>query len=165
MAVTNITRNLRDGQIIIKDGAGTPTSITLALDNGDLSWTVALNTIQVLDRGTLDHTRPGDDATSDLSYSAMLTQLADATTGNGSVYQFYEMVTDGGATLTSTSGSGEQFTLKHEFEITDPQGSNNERVTFDRVYMTDVSVSEGDDADTVSFSGVNFRTKPDVTRY
>ena len=51
MAVTNIARSLRDGELVIKDGT-TPTaqSLTLLLDEGDLAWTERANTIEVKDR-------------------------------------------------------------------------------------------------------------------
>ena len=51
MAVSNIVRNLRDGELTILDGTSpTPQSLTLLLDEGDLVWTQRTNTIEVEDR-------------------------------------------------------------------------------------------------------------------
>ena len=60
MATNPLTRNLRDGQLVISDGAGSPTSLTLTLDNGDLEWTEPEEEVEIKDRGVLDHVRPGD---------------------------------------------------------------------------------------------------------
>jgi len=32
MSVSQLTRNLRDGELVIKDGAGTPKTLTVILD-------------------------------------------------------------------------------------------------------------------------------------
>ena len=54
MAVTNIVRNLRDGELVIKDGTTpTPQSLTVLLDEGDLTWTERAHTIEIKDRGAI----------------------------------------------------------------------------------------------------------------
>ena len=64
MATTNIVRNLRDGELVIKDGS-TPTakSLTVILDEGDLRWVETRRTIEVKDRGSIaaGHLRTGAD--------------------------------------------------------------------------------------------------------
>ena len=41
MTVSNIVRNLRDGELVIKDGTTpTPLSLILLLDEGDLNWSL-----------------------------------------------------------------------------------------------------------------------------
>ena len=72
MAVSNLTRNLRDGELVIKDGSfGTPKSLTVLLDEGDLRWVVRSRTIEVKDRGSISagHTRKGDDESVALSFT------------------------------------------------------------------------------------------------
>ena len=71
----SITRNLRDAELVIKDGAGSPASLTVILDEGDLSWTETDDTKQIKDRGVLHHTRPGDQMACELSFTAKWTQL------------------------------------------------------------------------------------------
>ena len=76
MPVSNIVRNLRDGELVIKDGTpGTPQSLTVLLDEGDLRWTVRSQTIEVKDRGSIaaGHTRQGDDESVALSFTAKWT--------------------------------------------------------------------------------------------
>ena len=78
MAVTNIVRNLRDGQLVIKDGTpGTPQSLSVLIDEGNLKWTERSNTVEVKDRGSIadGHLRKGDDESVLLSFTARWTQL------------------------------------------------------------------------------------------
>lgn len=164
MAVSTITRNLRDGALVIKDGTGSPQSITITLDEGDLTWTERKNTIEVKDRGALDHTRPGDAESVLLSFSAKWTQLADVATG-GATLQLYEFLTfASGAGIVSTSPAGEQDTLTFEFTITDPAGNASEKITFTLVYRETVSLSEGDRYNLISFAGRAFIEAPTVAR-
>ncbi|MCA9031117.1 MAG: hypothetical protein KDA66_09935, partial [Planctomycetaceae bacterium] len=77
MAVTNISRNLRDGELVIKDGSTTPLVLTVVLDEGDLTWTERQRTIEVKDRGSIlnGHTRKGDEESISISFTAKWTQL------------------------------------------------------------------------------------------
>lgn len=164
MAVGTLTRNLRDGQISIGDGSGK--TLTLTLDNGDLSWEVPEeDTIEIKDRGVLDHTRPGDQLSGSLSYSAKWVALiGESVTSSADPTQFYEIINNNESFYTTTSGTGQKFTLQHAFVVTDPGAgaTTDEQITFDKVYKTNCSVAEGDDANTVSFDGVNFETKPKI---
>jgi len=164
MAVGTLTRNLRDGQISIGDGAGK--TLILTLDNGDLSWEVPEeDTIEIKDRGILDHLRPGDQLAGSLSYSAKWTFLiGESVTGSSDPTALYEIINNNESFYTSTSGTGEKFTLQHAFVVSDPAAgvSTDEQITFGKVYKTNCSVAEGDDANTISFDGVNFETKPKI---
>jgi len=169
MGVTNIVRNLRDGQLVVSDGTGTPETLTLALDNGDLSWSEPENDVQILDRGVLDHVRDGDEAPIELSFSAMWTNLVNATEAGGSAgsaNQLYEMINDsGGSTYASVGSAGHKYQLKYAFTVTDPStSSNTELIAFNKVYKQSLECSEGDDANTISFSGIDFETSPTITQ-
>ena len=157
----SLTRNLRDGQLTLVDGAGE--TLDVLLDDGDLSWTETLNTIEVLDRGSIaaGHLRPGDDVPVELSFTAKWTQLirSGGTTDPLALYQF--LTHDG---VTSTSPDGEQQTLRLVFTVADPQGGGAETITFDRVYRQTLTMSEGDDANRIAFAGRSFATQPTVTR-
>jgi hypothetical protein len=164
MAVSNITRNLRDGELTIKDGTGTPKSLTLTLDNGDLSWDETDSTLEIKDRGVLSHTRPGDQMSCPLSFSAKWVQLIAASTSGGSTYMLYEMVDNLNSTFVSVASTGWQFALKYVFQVVDPAGANNETITFNKVHKTTLKCSEGDETNTISFSGVDFEQRPTITR-
>src|SRR6478752_5847952 len=101
MAVTQLTRNLRDGELVIKDGTGTPKTLTVLLDEGDLSWTLKQRTLEVKDRGSISagHLRKGDDESVQLSFTARWTQLIGKSVDSADPLQLYEM-------LMFASGSG-----------------------------------------------------------
>ncbi len=162
MAVTNLVRNLRDGELVIKDGSSN--SLTVLLDQGDLSWTQRLQTIEVKDRGSISngHLRKGDDESVSVSFSARWTQLIG---GESDPLQLYEMLTfRSGADLTSTSSTGQRETLTLEFTVTDPAGVASEKITFSKVYRETLTMSEGDEANTITFSGKAFQTAPVIAR-
>ena len=168
MAVSNLVRNLREAELVLKDGtAVTPLSLTVLLDEGDLSWTEKVNTIEIKDRGKLSggHLRKGDDESVTLSFSAKWTQLIGKSANSGDPLQLYEFLTfASGAGVKSTSGDGEQETLTLEFTVLDPAGVASEVVTFEKVYRESLSMSEGDDYNVISFSGRAFVTSPTVAR-
>lgn len=168
MAVSNLVRNLRDAELVLKDGtAGTPLSLAVLLDEGDLSWTEKVNTIEIKDRGSLSggHLRKGDEESVSLSFSAKWTQLIGKAANAVDPLQLYEFLTfASGTDVTSTSADGEQETLTFEFSIIDPAGVASEMVTFAKVYRESLSMTEGDDYNMITFSGRAFVTAPTVAR-
>jgi hypothetical protein len=167
MPVTNVTRNLRDGELVIKDGSDPVQSLTVLLDAGDLSWTQRQRTIEVKDRGSIadGHTRKGDDESVSLSFTARWTQLIGKSASPGDPLQLYEtLMFASGSGVASTSADGEQDTLTFEFTILDPAGAASEKVTFEKVYRESLTMSEGDDSNLISFTGRAFQTAPTVTR-
>ncbi len=168
MAVTNITRNLRDGELVIKDGTTpTPQSLTVLLDEGDLTWTERANTIEIKDRGSLADgpTRKGDEESISLSFTAKWTQLIGKAADGGDPLQLYEtLMFTSGASIVSTSPSGEQDTLQLEFTVLDPAGAASEKITFAMVYRESLTMSEGDDSNQITFSGRDFEVTPTIAR-
>lgn len=167
MPVSNITRNLRDGELAIKDGSSTPVSLTVLLDEGDLTWTQRQQTIEVKDRGSIaaGHTRKGDEESVSISFTAKWTQLLGQSVDALDPHQLYEtLMFLPGANVASTSAPGEQETLTFEFTVLDPAGEASEKVTFEKVYRESLTMSEGDDANLIAFSGRAFQTAPTVSR-
>jgi hypothetical protein len=167
MAVTNLVRNLRDGELVIKDGSTPAKSLTVLLDEGDLSWTERTRTIEVKDRGSIaaGHTRRGNDESISLSFSAKWTQLLGKSANGADPLQLYELLTFAGGTgAASTSGAGQQQTLQFEFTVTDPTGAASEKVTFGKVYRETLTMSEGGDYNVISFTGRDFEIAPVVAR-
>ena len=168
MAVSNLVRNLRDAELVLKDGGSpTPLQLTVVLDEGDLSWTERLRTIEIKDRGRITggHLRPGEEESVTLSFSAKWTQLIGKANDAGDPLQLYEFLTfTAGAGVTSTSGSGQQQTLTFEFTVLDPAGVASEKITFSKVYRESLNLSEGDDFNLIQFTGRAFVTRPTVSR-
>jgi len=167
MSVSNITRNLRDGELVIKDGSPTHKMITVVLDEGDLTWTQRQNTIEVKDRGsiTAGHTRKGDEESVSISFTAKWTQLIGTAIDPLDPLQLYEtLMFQDGADVASTSGNGEQETLTFEFTVFDPAGQASEKVTFAKVYRETLTMSEGDESNLIAFTGRAFQTAPTISR-
>ena len=165
MAVSSISRNLRDGNIVVSDGDSPANSISISLDSGDLRWTVRQQTIEVVDRGQLAQTRPGDEQPVDVEFTAGWTQLADLSTGGATALQLYEMLTfAAGAGVVSTSPAGQQNTLTIVFTVTDPAGGASETITFAKFYHRFVEPREGDRRNVIRVVGRAFITAPAVAR-
>lgn len=168
MSVSNIVRNLRDGELVIKDGTSpTPLSLTLILDEGDLTWTQRTQTLEIKDRGSIaaGHTRRGDDESVVLSFSTKWTQLLGKSVEPADALQLYEfLMFASGTNVASTSGAGQQDTLRFEFTVNDPAGAAGEKIVFDKVYRESLTMSEGDDFNIISFRGRDFETAPAISR-
>lgn len=167
MAVSQLTRNLRDGELIIKDGSSPPLALTVVLDEGDLTWTQRQRTIEIKDRGSIaaGHTRKGDDESITLSFSARWTQLIGKSANSADPLQLFELLTFAdGSNATSTSSPGEQETLTFEFTVLDPAGVASEQITFNKVYRESLTLSEDKDSNLISFAGRSFTTSPTIAR-
>jgi hypothetical protein len=167
MPTSQLTRNLRDGELVILDGAAPPQSLTIILDEGDLTWTQRQKTLEIKDRGSIaaGHTRRGDDESVSLAFTARWTQLLSRSVSASDPLAFYEMLMfTPGANVVSTSQPGEQRTLTLQFTVLDPAGIASERITFEKVYRESLTMAEGNDSNTIAFSGRAFQTQPTVTR-
>jgi len=167
MATSQISRNLRDGELVISDGSTPPLTLTVVLDEGDLTWTQRQRTIEVKDRGSIaaGHLRKGDDESVQLSFTARWTQLIGKSAHEADALQLYEtLMFASGTGVTSTSGAGQQETLTFVFTVVDPAGVAGETITFSKVYRETLTLSEGDDANLIAFSGRAFTTAPIVSR-
>ena len=157
------TRNLRDGVLTIKDGTGTPNTLTVALDSGDLTWTQRQNRVQVMDRGSLDPPRAGDEAPVSVSFSVKLDRVSEAS----SPVTVYDALTrTRSASTWNTTGVGyEGYMVILAFVINDPEpgGSDDETITFNKFFHEALPVSEGDEFNTLEVSGVDFETSPTYT--
>jgi hypothetical protein len=167
MPISNLTRNLRDGELVLKDGSDPAQSLTVLLDEGDLTWTERQRTIEIKDRGSVaaGHTRKGDEESISLSFTAKWTQLLGKAADDADPLQLYEfLMFASGAEVASTSDPGEQDTLQLEFTILDPAGVATEKIVFKKVYRESLTLREGDDYNTIAFTGRDFEARPTIER-
>lgn len=157
-------KNLRDGQLVIKDGSGTPKTLTVLFMRGDLRWTVANDNKIVYNRGSIHHARNGNDVPCKLSFSAGWVQLIGKSVSAGEANQLYEMVLNRSSTYTTTGTTCEPFQLTYEFTVTDSCDSKNEKIAFANVMTDSVECAEGEEENTISFSGTSLTTKPTISR-
>lgn len=132
--------SLKNAVLTIKDGAGSPITVTCKIGDGDLSWTEAQNIEYELDRGNLDPTlvREGDDVPIEVSFDIVWEYYE----GSGTVYTPHDILTNRdmsssnddrqeGSTFTSTGDSCTPYAVDLTFTITNNCGSgSNETMVF-----------------------------------
>lgn len=155
-------RSLKDGTIKVSDTSGTGGSntITVSVEEGDLSYTETNPANFIMDRGVLDHARKANEEPVDLSFSVRFQSfIADASP------TLYEALTQTGDATgwTSAFSSTDYYGVIIDFEITDPSsGSVGETLTFDPFAPEEISFSEGDPHDDLSVSGRALITSPSI---
>ena len=164
------TRNLRDGEIMLRDASDPVNYVIAALDEGDISWEQTRpqgrNAINVLDRGNLSHMRPGDEAPVTLTFTLKYVE-ARKQTGN-TVCTVYEAIVHAmcaAAWVSTNNDNGGVYTLDAFFEITAPQGSGeeSEQIIFRKLHG-DVNFTEGDEYNTLTFDGEAFMSTPEINK-
>ena len=165
MASSSTVRNLRDGQIVIKDGtvSGGPLTSAALCDTGDLRWSMPEETNLIRCRGVLVGQRDGDAQPLELSFSTKWSQLINYTTDSSESHVIYEMVENIGSTYTSTAAG--KYCLDYEFTVADPAGGTltGEKIVFNDVYKTNLQCGEGDEFNTIEFTGGSI-SSPTITR-
>lgn len=143
----SVTKNLRDAVFTLKDNAGSPHSLAVVLDEGDLSFSLDNPVIQVDDRGSPDHLRAGSNPGFDFSFTIKFVEFTGASV---TVYEFLKGIGNASAyTYTcDTAGvlndAGDVKVMQPTFVITDPAGGT-ETLTFRNSYEKSVKFDEGDD--------------------
>lgn len=160
MATYN-TRNLRDGVLTVKaPGSGKTTAWhTVALDEGDLSWTETQNVIEVSDRGVLSHIRKGDEAPMEVNFTLKYQSL-EATTGT-TCYEALKGV-DGASNWKSTRDE-DVYCVSLQFEVLDTSDSTEETIMFTDFFWTSIEFGEGDEYNTLSVTGRTYQTAPTIS--
>lgn len=154
------TRNLTDGTMIVYDD-NVVNSLTLALDEGDLRWTVTQNDRNVLDRGSLDHVRAGDEQPVTGEFSVKLTQFYGANTDGQTLYEI--ALNRSALSWSSVGNTGEPHMLGLQFKIAAPGTDEAETIDFDRVRFNTVEPQEGDEYSTLRVTFTAYETEPTVS--
>lgn len=83
MAISTVVKNFRDGTIVVSDGTGTPLTVTVQFENGDLSLSGTnqgnYEHTKYLDRGELGSIRKTNRMFPTGSFTCQMTDLSDAT--------------------------------------------------------------------------------------
>ena len=109
MAYSTLPKTRRDGVITLKDGTGTPVTLEVAYEEGNLTFDTpkAAQTV-IRDRGTISTVRKGDDEpTASGSFSAYFRQYTDGSEA-GSILDFINK-TGYYSSNVSTGSSGTPF--------------------------------------------------------
>lgn len=114
-------RNLKNSVLTFSDGTGTPETLTIKMDDGNLTHQTGFNQEYILDRGNLDTVREGDDIPVQLTVVGRFTEITSSTGLGESPYEF---ATQSGAASThlSTGGACEPYAFDIILTTTPPAG-------------------------------------------
>lgn len=97
-----VVMDLKNCYIIFRDGTATPVELTVKVGEGNFTYSEKLEREYILDRGTLDSVRNGDEQPMDVSMDFTWDYIAGTgTTGNGTVEDFLKRA-NGFSANTST---------------------------------------------------------------
>lgn len=132
MAYSTLPKTRRDGTITLIDGTGTPVTLEIQYEEGNLTFDTpkAAQTV-IRDRGTISTVRKGDDEpAASGSFSAFFRQFTDGSEA-GSILDFVNK-TGNYSSNTSTGSSGSPFVefycIDIEYEV-DGTGLGDDAVT------------------------------------
>ena len=146
MAIDSVVRHDCDGTIQLLDGTGTPVTLDVPFSQGDFSLSglskEQREVVAYQSRGTLHSIRLGDKTFPTVSFSAMLSNLTDATLTTA--LDFLRKAGSYSSNATQSTNSAEVFTvgMKLTIEGTDHGASKDDVITLTNVACT-FDVGEG----------------------
>jgi hypothetical protein len=167
MAYDTFSRSFKHGSLVLTDGTASPGpySVTVILDQGDLSWTESHQVIQHIQRGSIasdgSHPIAGLDEACTWSFTGIVSKFAGATT----VSTPYSITNNYDATHTSVGTAGEAYQFKMVYTLAHPDGTsgNSQTITFNYCMLEGtVDISEGEPS-TMTFSGLDWELRPVFT--
>lgn len=171
-ALEDITRNLRDATLTIQDGAASPQTLVVPIEEGDLNITERPpEAMTVLNRGALSHFAKGPDNPVNVSFTAKYVALAGHTdsTQNPTVYEAIKG-TGKASGWTSTESCGPN-TVNLIWTLTTPCSAavggvtdESETVTISDFHADEFDINEGEEFNTIRVSGKALVTAPTAAR-
>lgn len=159
-----VTKNLRDAEVKLYDGTGSPNEIILALEEGDLTFETTNNVNNILDRGILSHMRKGDEAPVPVTFTMKFTEMISQGSNPVTVYEAVEKVGAAAAWITTNTDGGDVYTLDMEVKIDTPtSGEDAELILLEKLHGK-FNFAEGDEYDTLTFEGEAFITRPAISK-
>ena len=156
MAVSTIVKNFAAGSLILKDGAGTPASLSVDFDNGDFSLSGLTKDLREVAkyerRGSLQSVAYGARTYPTGSFTAMMTQFTDSSAGTLADFLLKTGAFSSNVSTQGT-GSGLPYTVQLVFTVegTDFGDSADHTFTLDDCRVS-LDFYEGDpDSFSVSF--------------
>ena len=164
-----VTRNKRDGRLILQDGSGTPKELEVLFAEGDFTASEKTNIEQIKVRGVLINLRKGDDEAVAISFSVKFTEwtssddnvtsIVDAMKGRGSAGPGQP-----NEWISTNPDNCDLFFTRLIYDIKDTCNEEvYERFIFDQFVGEDISINEGDET-TLSVSGIALQSEITSTR-
>ena len=157
------TRNLRDGQLLIQDAGAN--SVTVGLDRGELAWAETNPVVNVTDRGTLSHMRPGPQVPVAGRFTARFQEFVTAGPGDASPYEALTRTGRAAGWASTNTDNGDVYAVTLAFTIANPQaGGSDETITFALACPTRIGFAQADPYDTLAVEFQDFQTAPAIAK-
>ena len=162
MPISSVVKNFRDGLITVASGGGSPITLTVQYENGDFSLSGSnqgnYEHTKYLDRGDLGSLRRTVRSFPTGSFTAQLTELADAT--NNTLWDAVNKTGSFSAAVSTLGANADLYTLNITLTIEGTQfGDATDHVLIMNDCRCSIDVAEGDPD---SFS-LNFEVLGSIT--
>lgn len=119
MALSAIAKTKRDGIITLADGTGSPVTLAVIYEDGDLSIEGIskhqAELVAFFDRGTFYSVRKSNQKFITFKFTAHMTELSDA--ANGNLYDFINFNNQYSANVSTLGSSAEVKTIKLTWSV------------------------------------------------
>lgn len=147
MALSAIAKTKRDGAITLADGTGTPVTLTVQYEDGDLSIEGIskhqAELVAFFDRGVFYTVRKSNQKFVTFKFTAHMTEISDAT--NANLYDFINFNNKYSANISTLGSTAEVKTIKVTLAI---EGTDHGDGTDHSISITDcaceISFAEGE---------------------
>lgn len=163
-------RNLTHGQLTIKDGAGSPNSLVVGTEDGNLRFSVRRPAKVIMNRGTIAGLVEGNEEAMTVSFSAKFEEWRGRTlTAYATVPSVPDALRKKGnaSSWTSTLECG-PYCVDLQFDLSNPctaaATDQTERLVFPDFHADELGFEEGDNADVLNVSGISLALEPTATR-
>lgn len=150
-------RNLTDGVLVVKDGTGSPKTLTVVLDQGELKFSKKRKVDPVYNRGAIAAVREGRAQMHDVSMKVAFDFLSGDT--SGTVPSLKEALYGDGLALSQTwvgtdAAAGSAYCVNMTLTIASPKsGEKGEVITFTKFYIESYDLTEGETANMADIKG------------
>jgi hypothetical protein len=165
MALSAVAKTKRDGTIVLKDGTGTPVTITVIYEDGDLSIEGIskhqTELVAFFDRGTFYTVRKSNQKFVTFKFTAHMTEISDAT--NTNLYDFINFGNLYSANVSTLGANAEVKTILLLFTVagTDHGDSTDHTLTLDDC-ACEIAFSEGE-PNKFTITGTSYSSTVTVT--
>ena len=158
-------RNLTHGQLTIKDGATTPLTLIVPVEQGNFEFTVRRAANVFFNRGVIAGMTPGIPEPMQLTFGLKFQEWLGNTTTGSDPSPVDALTQVGNATAwTSTLACG-PYTVDLEFLMADPctatsESTQNETLTFVDFHADEIRFVEGEEFNELTVSGTSLAVVP-----
>lgn len=163
-------RNLTHGQLTIVDGSGSPNTLAVPIEEGNLRFTVSRPVKVIMNRGRIGTFAEGNEVPMSVSFTAKFEEWTGRTlTAYATVPSVPDALRKKGnaSSWTSTLQCG-PYCVDLRFDLSNPCTASGidqtERLTFPDFHADNVGFEEGDDSDMIPVDGMCLALEPTAQR-